>query len=62
MARPRKRELLCRKFETSRRREILTFAHHAEVAALPPDEADAFLDWACRPDSPFSKAIDRALF
>jgi hypothetical protein len=27
--------------ETSRRREVLTFNHHAEVAALPPEEADA---------------------
>jgi hypothetical protein len=30
---------VCRKFETSRRREDLTFKHHAEVAALPTDEA-----------------------
>jgi hypothetical protein len=36
---------VCRKFETSRRREGLTFKHHAEFAALPPDEADALLDW-----------------
>ena len=36
---------VCRKFETSRQREDLTFKHHAEVAALPPDEADALLDW-----------------
>jgi hypothetical protein len=32
-------------FETSRRREVLSFNHHEEVAALPPDEADALLDW-----------------
>jgi hypothetical protein len=28
--------MVCRKFETSRRREDLTFNHHREVAALPP--------------------------
>lgn len=28
-----------RAFETSRRREVLTFKRHAEVAALPPAEA-----------------------
>ncbi len=39
---------LAEKFETSRRREDLTFKHHAEVAALPPDEADAPLDWCER--------------
>jgi len=32
-------------FGTSRRREVLSFNHHEEVAALPPDEADALLDW-----------------
>jgi hypothetical protein len=32
-------------FELSRRRDNLTFRHHAEVSALPPDEADALLDW-----------------
>ena len=30
---------VCKAFETSRRREVLSFSHHAEVAALPPDEA-----------------------
>jgi N6-adenosine-specific RNA methylase IME4 len=34
------------KFELSRRRDDLSFAHHAEVAALPPDKADRLLDWA----------------
>lgn len=29
--------MVCRKF--------LSFKHHAEVAALPPTEADALLDW-----------------
>jgi hypothetical protein len=33
--------------ELFRRRNNLSFSHHKEVAALPPDEADALLDW-CR--------------
>lgn len=37
---------VCRSFETSRRREVLTWAHHVEVAALPPDVADQLLDRA----------------
>lgn len=37
---------VCRSFESSRRREALTFTHHLEVAALPPKEADALLDKA----------------
>lgn len=38
---------VCRAFrETSRRREVLGFAHHAEVAGLAPPDADALLDWA----------------
>lgn len=32
-----------RAFETSRRREHLSWTHHAEVAALPPAEADSLL-------------------
>ena len=36
---------VCRTFETSRRREVLPFAHHQEVASLPADEADRVLDW-----------------
>jgi N6-adenosine-specific RNA methylase IME4 len=39
-----------RAFETSRRREVLSFTHHAEVAALEPAEADALLDEAVRDD------------
>lgn len=34
---------VCRSFETSRRRDTLTFSHHAEVAALPPEKADELL-------------------
>jgi hypothetical protein len=40
---------VARKFETSRRREVLTFSHHREVASLPPAEADALLDWCEEP-------------
>ena len=41
---------VCESFkETSRRREHLSFSHHAEVAALPRDEADAVLSWAEQP-------------
>jgi len=39
---------ICRSFEGSRRREVLSFTHHVEVAALPPAEADALLDKAER--------------
>jgi len=38
--------VVCRAFQTYRRREVLSFAHHAEVAGLPANEADALLDWA----------------
>lgn len=34
---------VCGKIEPSRRRETLSFAHHAEVAALEPDEQDELL-------------------
>lgn len=37
---------VCRSFESSRRRESLSFTHHVEVAALPPDHADTLLDRA----------------
>lgn len=39
---------VCRAFETSRRREHLSFAHHAEVAGLEPDQADDLLERAER--------------
>jgi hypothetical protein len=39
---------VCEAFETSRRRDILTFTHHAEAAGLSSDEADAILDEAER--------------
>lgn len=37
---------VARRFELSRRREGLSFQHHAEVAALLPAEQDAWLDRA----------------
>ena len=40
---------VCDKFESSRRRELLTFCHHAEVAHLPPHFADELLDWCEEP-------------
>jgi len=39
---------VCSKFHSSRRREELTFNHHAVVAALPPAEQDEWLDTAER--------------
>jgi hypothetical protein len=39
---------VCRQFATSRRREVLTFSHHREVAPLARLEADSLLDW-CLP-------------
>jgi hypothetical protein len=35
---------VARSVEISRRREILSFSHHREVASLPPDEQRAWLD------------------
>jgi N6-adenosine-specific RNA methylase IME4 len=37
------------KFETSRRREALSHAHHREVASLPQKEQDELLDWCEEP-------------
>jgi N6-adenosine-specific RNA methylase IME4 len=37
-------------FELSRRRDNLTFSHHAEVAALPPADQDWWLDQAIEGD------------
>src|SRR5260370_31753516 len=39
---------ICRAFEISRRREVLSFSHHAAVAALAPPEPDGLLDQAER--------------
>lgn len=42
-------------FESSRRRELLTFSHHAEVMHLPPHLADEMLDWCEEPLAATSK-------
>jgi hypothetical protein len=50
---------VARAFETCRRRQDLSFTHHAEVAGLPPAEADALLQWCIdegEPDRPRSVA------
>ncbi len=47
---------VARAFETSRRREALSFGHHREVASLPADQADALLDWAGEPLSSGGRA------
>jgi hypothetical protein len=39
---------VCRAFETSRRRDTLSFAHHVEVASLDPEVADNLLERAER--------------
>jgi N6-adenosine-specific RNA methylase IME4 len=41
---------VCIAFETSRRRELVSFSHHAEVAGLPVADADFWLDRAERED------------
>lgn len=47
--------VVCGKFsDVSRRRDTLTFNHHAEVAILEPDEADTLLDWCEEPEKPRS--------
>ncbi len=49
---------VCRAFEPSRRRERLSWSHHAEAAALSPNAADMLLDLAER--DRLSKAQVRA--
>jgi len=41
--------MVARAFETSRRRDVLSFSHHREVASLSPADADQLLDWAEEP-------------
>jgi hypothetical protein len=36
---------VCGRIPPSRRRDALSFSHHAEVAALEPDQQDGLLDW-----------------
>ena len=42
---------VARDFETLRRRDLLSFQHHREVAALPPDEADDWCEETLKPRS-----------
>jgi len=53
---------VCRSFETSLRRDVLYFQHRREVAALPPDEADALLDWCEETPKPRSMRVARRGF
>jgi len=46
---------IARKFAPSRRREVVSLSHHAEVVGLPEGAADDLLDWAGR--SPFTAAL-----
>ena len=36
---------VCARFETYRRREVISFSIHAECASLPSEEADKILSW-----------------
>ena len=40
---------VCRTFNTSRRHEVLSFEHHKILTTLPPEQADALLDWCEAP-------------
>lgn len=46
---------VCREFETCRRRQHLTFKHHAEVQSLDPDQQDELLDKAATEGLPTRK-------
>jgi hypothetical protein len=48
---------VARRFPVSRRRESVSFAHHVELAALPPDEQEEWLDWCNKPSRPSVKAL-----
>jgi hypothetical protein len=39
------RLLVCRKFETERRRSLLSFEHHKTVGALKPEIAESLLSY-----------------
>jgi hypothetical protein len=41
--------LVSRKFDTYRRREVLSFEHHKTLAARNPEIADSLLDWCEAP-------------
>ena len=53
---------VCRSFETSLRRDVLSFQYRGEVAALPPDKADALLDWCEETPKPRSMRVARRGF
>jgi hypothetical protein len=53
---------VCRKFETKRRRLVLSFKHHREVCALPPAEADALLNWCEETIAEIGLGFWRSLF
>jgi N6-adenosine-specific RNA methylase IME4 len=44
----RKAGVTCDAFDIDRRRQNVSFSHHAEVATLPPEEADRLLDTVAR--------------
>lgn len=46
---------VCRGFEASRRREVLSFKHHVEVCSLPTDKQEEILDRAEKESLPASK-------
>jgi hypothetical protein len=49
---------ICRAFQdTSRQRDMLSFRHHAEIAALDPAEANELLDWC---EQPLKEGIGKA--
>jgi hypothetical protein len=50
--------VVCRAFETCRRRDVLSFNHHTEVAGLVARLADELLDW-CEESNPPEAAWHR---
>ena len=48
---------VARVFQPSRRRELLSFSHHAEVVALAPADADALLDLCAEAITQRGKAL-----
>ena len=53
---------VAQRFDFSRRRENLSFSHHQEVAALPPEEADELLDRADPTTNESGQAMPRESF
>lgn len=49
-----------RAFKTCRRRQVLSFSHHVEVAKLPPDVGDELLSWAERENKSTRELRERA--